>query len=364
MSLLPPSPSRARSRSVRSTLGALGSAAGLVVGFVVLAPGATGLMSGCSSATTTPGGTTPGGCDPKQCAPGNDCIELGGETKCRKTCTSNTDATKACPFGYSCNAVKPIDTACTGSQCYCAELAVKLTKKDKGQWGWPCNPAGRIEGNPDCDSAQQFTCFATNPVDASAYCTRACAKDTECGAGFFCATVNDTPNAETTRRDTRNTIKICQKRTYCSPCATPVDCPDGSACIGDDKGVRFCAPTCETDTNCNGEAFCADARPGGGKVCYPRAGACIGDGGFCSPCRADSDCKDGACARNEYTTERFCTVTSPSKCKSRDCPAAPEGVAAVGCVSANSDDIPGGSCVGLFKLGSSQLPGCYTAPRK
>ena len=352
-----PSPSRAR------LVVALASAT--FVGAVML------VVGGCSASVTQPSSTE---CDSSKCAAGNTCIKLGEETKCRKTCESNTDPTKACPFGYTCSAVVAQSAACTGSQCYCAETPLagvkdaskKITKKDKGQWAFACNPGGGVAENPDCDVAQGFQCYAKNPADGNAYCTRACTADNECGAGLFCGEVNDTPNAEAPKRVGEGTIKICQKREYCAPCGSTVDCPNGQLCLNAGTPGAFCTAACTRDTECAADAYCADA--GGQKLCYPNAGSCTGDGKFCSPCRSDTDCKAGGgiCSTaSAYTTERFCTAPSPSKCATAgDCPAKPDGVAAAGCTKEAADDIPAGSCVGLFKLGTNNLPGCWTSPRK
>ncbi len=356
-SLVPSHVSRAsRFASSAAVIGAIGLFGGLVLA-----------AQGCSSATVVDPG--PAVCDSTKCAAGNTCIELAGESKCRKTCSSNTDATKACPSGFLCTALAAQEAPCTGAQCYCAEAPPEtkaIQKKDKGQWGSACNPTGGIAANPDCDAAQGFQCYARYTSDGNAYCTRACTDDKGCGAGFFCGDVNDTPNAETVKREGTGTVKICQKRDYCAPCKASLDCPTGQLCAGAGSPGAFCTATCQTDTNCAVDAFCSDYA--GAKYCFPNAGACVGDGKFCSPCRSDLDCKAGGgiCASSSaYTTERFCTVPSPSKCASNgDCPARPDGVAASGCTKEASDDIPAGSCVGLFTLDKNPVPGCYTRSRK
>lgn len=321
------------------------------------------LGSACSStpATETPDAAPPpASCDTAKCAPGNECIAVGGETKCRKTCSSNSEAAKACPFGYACTALTPQASDCKGSECICTEIAVKLEKKDKGQWGAACNPGDGLAANPACDSAQQFQCYAQNPVDGAAYCTRACEKDAECGAGLFCGAVNDSPSAEEAKRTGTGTIKICQKHAYGSPCSSTVDCGPGLLCSSDDKNQPFCTNACATDNNCAVDAFCGDG------LCYPNARLIVGEGGLCSPCRSDLDCAagKGVCGSNSYTTERFCTVPSASACKAQDCPKPPDGVTSGGCTTQAFDDIPAGQCVGLFKLGSNQLPGCWTRTRR
>ncbi len=343
-----------------------------LVGLLALGGTVAGLASGgCSSTTADPGpapsatGTTAAAvCDSAKCAPGNECIKVGAETKCRKTCSSNVDAAKACPTGYACTALAPQEAECTGAQCFCAESGPKVEKKPTGQWTARCNPIDGISSNKACDSAQGFTCFAQNPVDGEAYCTRACEKDTDCAAGLFCGTVNDSPSAEAGSREGTGTIKVCQKRAYGSPCNATVDCGGGLICIPDDSGKRFCTSKCTTDNNCTVDAFCGDRA--GGAVCYPNAGVLVGDGNFCSPCRSDLDCAagKGLCVGSSYTTERFCTSPSASACKSKDCPSAPTGVTGVACTTKAYDDIPAGMCIGLFKLGTTDVPGCWTRTRR
>lgn len=347
-----------------------------VVTVAFLGLGGALAFAGCSA--TVVDGTSDGGvtCDSSKCAPGNTCLEVNGETKCRKTCSSNLDPSKSCPLGYACRTQNDPTNAKTvegpnppapASTAFCAEVAPTITKQAKGQWGFACNPGGGVSGNKDCDSAQGFTCLARSPSDGDAYCTHACETTADCGAGLFCGDINDTPSADAAKREGfGSVIRVCQKRAYGSPCFADVDCPSAHTCAADNNGRRFCTIACEKDNNCAVDAFCAPVN--GKNICFPNAGVILGDGKFCSPCRADSDCKagGGVCASDvSYTTERFCTVPSPSACKTTsDCPKAPEGVTAAGCASKESDELPAGSCVGLFKLGGNDLPGCWTAPRK
>jgi hypothetical protein len=436
--------------ALRSSLVALAPV--FTVAFVGL--GGAFAFAGCSSTVdaTSDGGVT---CDSSKCAAGNTCLEVNGETKCRKTCSSNLDPSKSCPLGYACRTqndpealASPIALSSLGAQCsggtnpggvagfatdacpakvcavdarsgvsaycsaecepgkcpvgytcvattvsgvkavclksaaadgafvpppapaataFCSEVAPGLAKKAKGQWGSACNPAGGVNGNPDCDSAAGFTCLARSPSDGDAYCSRACGTTADCGAGLFCGDINETPSADAAKREGfGSVIRVCQKRAYGAPCFADIDCPSAHSCAADNNGRRFCTIACEKDANCAVDAFCAPVN--GKNICFPNAGVILGDGKFCSPCRADSDCKagGGVCASDvSYTTERFCTVPSPSLCKSNgDCPKAPEGVAGSGCATKESDEFPAGACLGTFKLGDNALPGCWTAPRK
>lgn len=307
-------------------------------------------VAACSSSTAAPAG----GCDPSQCAPKNECLDDGTETKCRLPCASHAD----CPFNFVCKpgAAKP----------FCVKTTLDIPKKD-GQWGTTCQPSGG-EANPACDADTGFGCFATAPTDANAYCTRFdCATDLDCAGDFWCAQVNESPNATSTKRSRGPTRPACVKRTYCSPCAADFDCPviDGkqSRCIDDDGGAKFCATACENNTNCPLDAACAFPADDGTKLCYPRAGTCKGDGSMCSPCRSDADCPDGLCLRGGYNTERFCSVTSPSGCADKtDCPAF-TGVSTtrIGCQTSSDDpNIPKGQCIGIIPFGETGDIGCYT----
>ena len=328
-------------------------------------------IGACSSSTTE---ADPSACADDRCAPGNKCLPLDGETKCRKVCSSNVDPAGACPFGYTCVAPD------SGGEPFCVQDEAKLgdgtyiTKSDKGQWGAPCNPTGGIE-NEACDGAQGFSCYALSPTDGAAYCTRfGCESDRNCSAGFECATVNTTPNAQTAKRVAVGEVeRVCLRRTYCSTCKADLDCPpvDGrpAHCIADDNGQTFCSVECASSKNCQVEAFCADLGAGY-KTCYPRARRCVGDGTLCSPCRSDADCgDDGACVKGEYTTEKTCAKKSTSSCDSGkgrgSCPASLEleSKVSVACAGGVFQQIPKDYCHGLYQFGESADVGCYTPAR-
>lgn len=305
-------------------------------------------------------------CDDAKCKPGNKCLPLDGEVKCRKTCASNVDPATSCPAGYTC--VAPDD----GNEPFCVEDNAKIEAKPNGQWGFACNPTDGLE-NPACDGAQEFYCYGESPTDGNSYCTRfSCETDRDCAAGYWCATVNVGPNVATTKRTTHDTQTVCLKRTYCATCKVDLDCPplDGRPqhCAPDQLGGSFCTPECKTSTNCNFEAKCVDVGVGA-KVCYPRAGACTGDGSLCAPCRSDADCgDDGICVKGAYTTERSCAKKAPGDCQSGE---AQGGCAqsletpkvAVRCLGGIFDEVPKNYCHGIYPLGESGDIGCWTPKR-
>ncbi|MBX3192252.1 MAG: hypothetical protein KF819_35005 [Labilithrix sp.] len=373
------------------------------------------LAPACSSYNAT----GPAPCEDAKCAPGNKCLPYGGETRCRKTCTSNTEPATSCPFGFTCLAdggatfcVKDtpstVPATCTkapdgdqrtlcgpnekmtaylctpedppygclqgksGSFC-CPE---EITKAPKGQWGAACPAPGGFEDNPECDTAQGFFCYGTEPTDGASYCTRFnCASDRNCAAGFTCQAVNVAPNVTTAQRTIREVHNVCVKRDYCASCTSDVDCPPLNGlpqrCTTDDDGKGFCAPTCQKSENCPFDAKCVDVGIGE-NTCYPRAGRCVGDGSLCSPCRSDADCgDDGACVQGQYTTEKSCAKKSAIPCKAGaspgtdfECPAAagaPKPI--VRCLGTVFDQVPLNYCHGLYAFGESADVGCWTPAR-
>lgn len=336
----------------------------------------TAILVACSSEPAPV--TTTEGCDSSKCLPGNTCLPFEGETKCRRTCSSNTDPATSCPFGYTCT------DPSTGDPPFCVENTAlrddgtPLTQKPNGQWGTPCL-ANLGSNNPECDIEQDFYCHAESPTDADAYCTRfGCTTDRDCGAGFWCATVNATPNANTAnRKKVGEVMNVCLRRAYCATCSADLDCPpiQGRAqyCVLDASGTSVCMPECDNNRACPSEARCADVGLGIGKVCYPRATVCVGDGSLCSPCRADSDCgEDGACVKGAYTTEKTCAKKSTTSCGTRDKPTRGSCVARLDdapnseiyCAGTFFESIPEDYCHGVYRIGAESLDvGCWTPKR-
>lgn len=326
-----------------------------VVGFVVAAAACSSSVVGSSSSRA---------CRSEECLPGNKCLPLDGETRCRKVCSSNWDAASSCPFGYTCVAPEK------GGEAFCVQDSARIQRSALGLWGAPCNAQKGID-NPDCDGAQGFYCLGVSPTDGAAYCTRYdCQTDRDCGAGFECTAVNTAPNVETTKRFVGDTQKVCVKREFCSTCRVDLDCPPLNGqpqhCIDDDSGRFYCMPECTSSRNCPNQAGCADV----GfeyKVCFPRAGVCVGDGSLCSPCRSDADCPDGACVKGEYTTEKTCATRAPQSCEEGTtrggCPESLEDPnVVVACVGGRINEVPPNLCHGFYRFGSSFDVGCWTPP--
>ena len=317
-------------------------------------------------------------CDSAKCAPGNTCLPLDGEIRCRKTCSSNTDPATSCPFGYTCT-----DTE-TGVPPFCIESTalradgLPLEKKASGQWGASCQANLGLE-NPSCDTEQGFYCYGRSPADADAYCTRYdCETDRDCGAGFWCGQVNRTPNVAKETRTTFGVVqKVCLRRTFCSTCTVDLDCPSirgtPQHCIQDASGARVCAPECDSNQGCPTEARCADVNVGA-KVCYPRATVCVGDGSLCSPCRSDVDCgEDGICVEGIYSSEMTCAKKASSPCgtgldpKPGSCPASVTAGSktTVRCLGhLFKSAVPEGYCHGFYPIGKDGGDvGCWSPAR-
>jgi hypothetical protein len=429
----------------------------------------------CSSSTHS----NPVKCNPASCAAGSACV--GGSdagATCQKLCTRQND----CPFNWYCNDGQP--------KSWCALSTINFSKQS-GQFGDPCLPSGG-ENNSACDTLDTCGCYGTSPTDANAFCTLFdCAQDSDCQGGWWCATVDASPNVSTTARSFGKPPRnVCLPRKYCANCTSDHDCyvppnetPDGGVgpelqhCVPDSAGGSYCSSSCGSDANCPLDAVCRapwavcaprgcakdgdcqkfapnevcvggacqvpciasadcpasngapqhcsdagtcvpqsctsddDCPPaagtfqhckGGGctpecgsdgdcnpdvgdqactkplKVCMPRAGICVGDGSFCSPCRADADCSNGYCIAAGYSTERFCSQTMQpgTSCSSTGptsgaCPtrANSANYKAVACTSSASDTAPANQCIGVVTFGMSStgrpqiVPGCWTVNR-
>jgi hypothetical protein len=81
-----------------------------------------------------------------------------------------------------------------------------------------------------------------------------------------------------------------------------------------------CAPECGDNTDCDADKRCE------GGYCIPWADTCKG-GGFCTPCRFDSDCGEQEECRQLHGNEKGCFNPSlPDTCTTdADCPESPGG---------------------------------------
>lgn len=147
-----------------------------------------------------------------------------------------------------------------------------------------------------CDEGRGFTCMREGGSDPNAYCTGPCTDDRDCPADMVC-------------RDSADG-RLCRPRGYCEPCVVDDQCGwANDDCLEDDAGGRFCSIACDPErpTTCPQDSICVEARPGR-FGCKPAFGRCVGDGGYCHPCRDTADCAaDATCLTDRYTKFSFCT---------------------------------------------------------
>jgi hypothetical protein len=354
-------------------------------------------------------------CDDSKCYSGNKCLpDATGNVSCQLPCNLQYGQTPqagqtalACPFNYTCTDFPAGTPSGSADRAYCTPNKNPF-KAATGQFGTPCDPTGGIEKNPACDSADNFWCFATSPSDGNAFCTQMFfsssstpnppyCTDADCPGGWWCATANLGPNAQSNTRTTGTVYSYCAPRNYCSSCQSDIDCDATNGiqehCIADRLGTNYCAPVCTKDDNCNTDAqcitldqtkLCAD---GGGQacVCAARARECTGDGKLCSPCQSDADCKPGGglCLTADYSTEHFCGVpsgaTNPvcsvnetSGALTADCPMTDEAPNSpnISCLTTYDAYDPPNQCVGLVTFGTDSdtgqpqyIIGCWTPNR-
>jgi hypothetical protein len=199
----------------------------------------------------------------------------------------------------------------------------------------------------------------------------ACQTDTDCQAGAVaeqcvrgscraaCAADADCP--------TSNGIAQHCVLGVCSPpaCESDDDCPVSPAGFFQHCNQGVCAPECGSAGDCDPDEQCADY-----SMCKPRAGVCVGDGSFCSPCHSDFDCPNGYCLAGQYSGERFCsqTMAAGTSCSATTppaagaCPARPADAnyKGVSCTTAPSNFAPANECIGVVSLAGQFVPGCWT----
>jgi hypothetical protein len=388
-------------------------------------------------ATVMQGGCSGGkGCDSAKCASGNACIDDGsgsGET-CHRICTNQSE----CPDGYYCNDGQLGSQGknwCAANTNYPPKKPGQWQAPCSASAGEGNNPACDSADFFACYGTSPTDTACQTAMSGCSFCTEfGCEEDSDCPGGWWCSTQNVGPNV-TSAVETfgkSQTRTLCLPRWYCAPCKTDHDCAlaaDGSTqqhCVPDSNGNGFCAPQCQSDSNCTEDATCVPQWPicapasgnspagaacqsdddcpptatafqhcdagrctpecGGNascpagetcenlSVCVPRAGLCVGDGGFCSPCRSDADCTNGYCVSAlPYSTERFCTVNATvadcdtSMMDPQGCPmpTSTDNWKAVGCTQL-TPKLPD-QCVAFVTLGTSSsmqyVPGCWTASR-
>ncbi len=143
------------------------------------------------------------------------------------------------------------------------------------------------------------TCIGV-PYSAFAFCSAACADDTDCPMSHYCGDAQGQ--------------KVCLERKFCSSCNHDGNCSNGGACI-ELQGGRFCSRGCTAGGNdCPRYAACQDVG-GGNFQCVHKAGTCIGDGSLCTPCTGEGQCETGgACLTYNHTKESFCATACETTC--------------------------------------------------
>ncbi len=325
---------------------------------------------------------------------------LGPGETCTKSADCDGDQSLACVNG-ACSYVgcsTHADCATVG-ECKSAKDAegkdvlacVKGTTYPAGQFGTKC-PGGASA--KECDETNKFVCVGAGPGDIESYCTKTgCLADTDCAAGYACATVRTSkkPCADACgitgaagagcvtaaeigagKEYSCGGISLlrnmCLKRAFCNDCETDDDCRarPNQLCASDGKGHKYCTELCDPNQSnaCSwgSAAECAVHDTALGKpTCGHKFGACSGTGKGCEPCRDDADCPTGFCSRSDYTGESFCVDLGPS-C---DCTGFPTSQNAV-CLDGGCPKTPGNtnmSCYGGSAVPSTSLLAkkCYGA---
>jgi hypothetical protein len=299
------------------------------------------------------------------CSADKDC-NLEGQTCAGGICTHTCQGQfgdQGCPIGFNCTAA----AGRTDLTCNKTPFSVDTTSGQPTLLGKSC-----AVDHTACDNSgvEGAACrFIESPTvkgmpfmdDPHAFCSAPCDSDTQCPFFMYCA------------KDWDGNQK-CLQRDACAPCTYNDNCnADGSgrfACVAATKGEgKYCTPKCNYDTDCPGSAVAdanfvknyltcqegTDANGNGGRFCYHRFGACVGEGNICDPCRNDADCaaSTSRCITNELSLERFCT---------KKCYQAGGDTACAGPNNATCDDTQvGGASLGICTGDTTKMfPGTFS----
>ncbi|MBR57287.1 MAG: hypothetical protein CMH54_04435 [Myxococcales bacterium] len=236
----------------------------------------------------------------QECWPSSVCLD----GICGRECVTDEECVAQGAFchDHRCKAANPQDT--TGSVDTSTPTDTGSSPQDTGQpdtsvpdttssdpgtpkkgFGDPCQ-----EGS-ECESS---LCLDVG-IAGTGFCTQACTRSKECGAGFLCAPVSATE-------------KVCAP----SDVGNPVDCA-ASTCFGllslqNGLGQCVCSGECLDASDCPASMVCsyAQTQAGNVKACIP----------FGAPCSGPNDCYQQACAGEPGSTG-FCTATCET---TLDCP--------------------------------------------
>jgi hypothetical protein len=305
-----------------------------------------------------------------------------------------------CPGGW-CAVVNDEPNVDTATRSFGATQSVCLPR----QYCAPCRLDHDCSLSPD--GSQEHCVGQTSP--GGGFCAPQCATSSDCRLDATCTPQTGVCTANACGSDAdcqaNGSAQVCIAGACALACAADTDCPmangEPQRCAPGISGVSVCTaqacnsdddcpPTLGTFQHCNAGACTpecganSDCDPGADdqtcvalSVCTPRAGACVGDGSFCTACRSDADCADGYCVASTYSKERFCSQTvANGNCSpttgppTNGCPSLPAGASAkmVACTAAVSDFAPANQCIGEVTFGTAQGmtqfdPGCWAQNR-
>jgi hypothetical protein len=300
-------------------------------------------------------------------------------------CTKDSD----CPGGWWCEVVNVAPNVTTTMRSFGPTRAVCVPRLycatctedhdcSLAADGTEQHCAADANGNGFC--ATECTSSVSCPLDATCVAAFDVCSATPCKANSDCPTFGGTPeqcftgSCKLACTSDASCPLLNGAPTHCGPagsceaqaCASDDDCPPTNGTFQHCM-AGACTPECGGPADCRADQTCGVL-----SVCHPRAGVCLGDGGFCSPCRSDADCQDGYCLNAPDSTERFCSQKAQGSCSieaapTGTCPERPNGAKYLGvaCTTESDGFAPADQCIGYVSLGTSTLeqeetPGCYT----
>jgi hypothetical protein len=211
-------------------------------------------------------------------------------------CTAPSDGGKLL-LGADCGG---LDERCLSALCYELDSASSICTET-------CTT------NADCPA--RFVCDSVPGISNTLVCLPVglggrCKADPDCPAGHKC-------DADVGR------CYIPVSRDLCSPCTSPLQCPQGGACVTvAETGESYCTRGCSGGGDCPVGFACQNVPGSTATQCVPAnpQQTCHAGRGLCDPCRSDEECGGARdrCVRNVASGEQFCGTACELNA---DCPA-------------------------------------------
>ncbi len=276
-------------------------------------------------------------------------------------CAADSD----CPGAWWCGTVNRAPNVTTDQPSFGPTRRICLPRSY-------CAPCQLDHDCPASSDGTQQHC--ARDAQGAGYCAPECATDANCPLDATCKTWQSlcTPAAGAICASDEGCPPVNGVVQHCDDGRCTPECASEGECAADGAGTDAAPGDASSRDSAAADSGAADAGKGAPRcqlrgLCTPRAGVCVGAGGFCSPCRSDVDCANGFCLSGApYSTERFCSVKSarvPCNTTAANPPGCPAPQMTDNWLADECLTTPANQCEALVGFGGSGIPGCWTVNR-